>query len=382
MISIFYLSRVDLSTKRTHVHNIAKTCESLRATLVTTSNSLKREEIEDFLKEHNIKQRFPIIALNSFSNYFLVSRFRLFNWLEVILANFSLIRFLFAQRKKIDVIYLRDQHLFLAVIFGKYFLKKPVFFEVHAGKRKKHTQILLNLIVSISNGVIAISFALKKYYEKLNKNIIVAFCLAPEKENFPYHKNKEELRKELNLPLDKVMVGYTGRLDLKGVHSNYEVDKVVRALEFLPENIIFLIIGGQKKETQLLKKIAKDLGVLARLRVYPRLSRLKIPTYLLSFDILVIPKLGDLPGDSPAKMFEYLAANRPIVAAKTEPVCEVLLDEENALLVYPNTPEEWAKAIKRLIDDKELSERISQKAFEDSKKYTWEERAERISRFI
>ena len=124
MMAIFYLSRVDLSTLRAHVHNIAKTCESLRATLVTTSHSLKKEEIEDFLKEHNIKQRFPIITLNSFSNYFLVSRFRLFNWLEVILANFSLIRFLFNQRKKIDVIYLRDQHLFLVVIFGKYFLKK------------------------------------------------------------------------------------------------------------------------------------------------------------------------------------------------------------------------------------------------------------------
>jgi len=204
---------------------------------------------------------------------------------------------------------------------------------------------------------------------------MVAFCWAAEKENFPYQKNKEELRKELNLPLDKTIVGYTGRLDLQGVHSNYEIDKVIKAMDFLPQNILFLIIGADKREV-------KELGTRPNLRVYPRISRLKIPAYLLAFDILVIPKLGELPGDSPAKMFEYLAAKRPIAAAKTEPVSEVLHHKENALLVSPDTPEEWAKAIKRLIDDKELSEKISQKAFEDSKKYTWEERAKRISEFL
>ncbi|MDP3990741.1 MAG: glycosyltransferase [Candidatus Nealsonbacteria bacterium] len=388
MTSIFYLSRVDLSVKRAHVHNIAKTCESLakikdvQMTLVSTSFRLKKTEKEDFLKEHQIIQEFPIIVLNSFSNYLQWSRFRAINWLEVILANFTLVRFLFTWRKKIDIIYFRDQHLFLAVLFGKYFLRKPVFFEVHAAKRKAHIQALLNLMVKNSDGIIAISHALKRYYEKLNKNIIVAFCLASQKEDFPYHKNKEELRQELNLPLDKIIVGYTGRLDLRGVHSNYQVDKIVGALKFLPQEVLFLIIGGQEREAELLKKTAQDLGVDAKLRVYPRLSRLKMPAYLLAFDILVIPKLGDLPGDSPAKMFEYLAAKRPIVAAKTEPVSEVLRHEENALLVYPNTSEEWSKAIKRLINDEDLMNRISQKAFKDSEQYTWQKRAERIAGFI
>ena len=381
MTSIFYLTRVNLLTRRAHLHNIIKTCESLtkteevEMTLVSTFPHLRETEREDLLKEHQITRAFPIITLNSFSNYFQWSRFRVANWLEVVLENLSLIRFLFLARKKIDIIYFRDYHIFLAIIFGKYFLGKPVFFEAHAAKRKKHTQILLNLMAKVSNGIIAISWELKKYYEKFNKNIMVAFCWAAEKENFPYQKNKEELRKELNLPLDKTIVGYTGRLDLQGVHSNYEIDKVIKAMDFLPQNILFLIIGADKREV-------KELGTRPNLRVYPRISRLKIPAYLLAFDILVIPKLGELPGDSPAKMFEYLAAKRPIAAAKTEPVSEVLHHKENALLVSPDTPEEWAKAIKRLIDDKELSEKISQKAFEDSKKYTWEERAKRISKFL
>lgn len=388
MASIFYLSRVNLLSSRTHVHNISKTCESLtkikniEMTLVSSSFSLNKEEIQGFLKEHSIKQEFPIVILDSLSNYFKDSRFRLFNWLGVILDNFILIKFLFCRRKQIDIIYFRDQHIFLAIIFGKYFLGKPVFFEVHAAKRKKHTQILLNLMARISNGVIAISWALKKYYERFNQNIIVAFCLAVEIENFPYDKNRKELRKELDLPLDKIIVGYAGRLDLVGSHGNYEIDKVVKALKFLPQNILFLIIGVKEKEAKLLEKIAENIGVGSRIKVYPRLSRLKIPAYLLSFDILVIPKLGDLPGDSPAKMFEYLATKRPIIAAKTEPVSEVLQHGSNSLLVFSNTSNEWAKTIQRVIDNKELSDRISQNGFEDSKKYTWERRAEKISEFV
>ncbi len=380
MISIFYLSRVNLLSSRTHVHNISKTCESLtkikniELTLVSSSFSLNKEEIQGFLKEHSIKQEFPIVILDSLSNYFKDSRFRPFNWLGVILDNFTLIKFLFLRRKQIDIIYFRDQHIFLAIIFGKYFLGKPVFFEVHAAKRKKHTQVLLNLMVMISNGVIAISWALKKYYERLNSNIMVAFCFAAEIENFPFHKNREELRRELKLPLNKIIIGYAGRIDLIGCHSNYEIDKIVKALKFLPQNVLFVIIGAQDKEAKLLAG--------PRIKVYPRLSRLKIFAYLLAFDILVIPKLGDLPGDSPAKMFEYLATKRPIVAAKTEMVSEVLKHQENALLVFSNTADEWAKAIQRVIDNKQLSGRISQQALEDSKKYTWQKRAEKISEFL
>jgi len=352
MTSIFYLSRVNLSTKRAHVHNIAKTCESLakfkdiEITLVSTSGRFKKGEVEDFFKEHQIIQKFSIISLSSWGNLFGRIRFRPFNWLEVILVNFTLIRFLLFCRKKIDIIYLRDQHLFLAIIFVKYFLHKPIFFEVHAAKRKKHTQALLNFIVRSAKGVIAISFALQKYYEKLNKNIIVAFCFAPEKEYFPYQKDKKELRQELNLPLNKVILGYTGRLDLKGVHSNYGIDKVVKALGLLSLDVLFVIIGAQKKEAELLEKIVEDAGTSDKLKICPRISRLKMPSYLLAFDILILPKLGELPGDSPAKMFEYLAVRKPIVAASTEPVKEVLHHEENALLVSHDTAEEWAEAIK------------------------------------
>ena len=372
---IFYLSRVNLLTKKAHLRNIIKTCEFLPAVLVTSFGNLSQSEREDLFRQHRVSRAFPIITLGGYVQRLQWSCFRPLNWLGVLLENFSLIKFLFSRRKKIDVIYFRDCYLIPAVIFGKYVLRKPVFFEAHAAERKKSTQALINLSARISHGVVAISFALKRHYQKLNQNIEVAYCWAPEEENFPYHKTKEELRKELNLPRDKIIIGYTGRLDLFGVHSNYEIGQVIEALNLLPSNVYFLIIGATEKEAQ-------HLAAGPKVEIRPRLPYSEIPSYLLACDILVIPKLGDRPGDSPAKMFEYLAAARPIVAAKTEPVCEVLRHEQTALLVYPNTPQEWAKSIQRLIEDKSLSHKLSQKAFEDSSKYAWKKRAEIISNFI
>ena len=84
--------------------------------------SFKKEKAKsNFLKEHNIKHEFPIITLDSLGIYFKKGRIKIINWLEVILANFSLIKFLFKKRREIDIIYFRDQHLFLAVLFGKHF---------------------------------------------------------------------------------------------------------------------------------------------------------------------------------------------------------------------------------------------------------------------
>lgn len=389
MISIFYISRADFFSKRTNVHNSVKTCEALagmdnvRVTLISSFRGSEKGKIGSVLRSnHGVKRDFSVIALNSFSGFFWGNRFRVLSWLEVFLANFSLIKFLLKKRGEVDIIYLRDQHLFLAIIFTKYILRKPIYFEVHAAQRNIHTQFLLNLMVRISDGIVAISYALKDYYEKLNNNIIVAFCLAPEPENFPYHKSLRELREELSIPLNKFIMGYVGRLSLMGNHSNYNIENVVEALKFLPDNILFIVIGGTDKEMEFLKKIAENISVSEKLETRSWIPRSTVPSYLLSFDVLILPKLGERPGDSPAKMFEYLAARKPIVAAKTSPVSEVLHDRDNSILVINNDSREWAESIERLMNDKVLADKISKKSFEDSHIYSWENRGKGILDFI
>jgi glycosyltransferase involved in cell wall biosynthesis len=81
---------------------------------------------------------------------------------------------------------------------------------------------------------------------------------------------------------------------------------------------------------------------------------------------------------SPLKLFEYMAAERPIVASDLPAIREVLRDGENALLVEPGNPQAFVEAIARLQKDPALASRLARRARADVAQYTWAARAERL----
>ena len=62
---------------------------------------------------------------------------------------------------------------------------------------------------------------------------------------------------------------------------------------------------------------------------------------------------------SPLKLFEYMAAGRPIVASDLPAIREVLRDEVNALLVTPAIRQRSPQAIERLLADPALARRLA-----------------------
>ena len=82
------------------------------------------------------------------------------------------------------------------------------------------------------------------------------------------------------------------------------------------------------------------------------------------------------------KVFEYMAAGRPVVASDLSILREFLRHEENALLVPAGDPMAWAEAIRRLRDDAELRKHLAQNAFGELKNnFTWDKRAETVLDF-
>lgn len=83
---------------------------------------------------------------------------------------------------------------------------------------------------------------------------------------------------------------------------------------------------------------------------------------------------------SPLKLFEYMAAGRPIVASRLPVLEEVLADGRNALLADPTAPDAWAAQIRRLIDDPALAQRLATAAHKDFvQHYSWTARAVRMA---
>ena len=90
----------------------------------------------------------------------------------------------------------------------------------------------------------------------------------------------------------------------------------------------------------------------------------------------------DLTAQSPMKLFEYMAAGRPVIASDLEPLKEILVHMENSLIVEAGDGESLAEAIRQLVDDDLLARRLAETARDEVASYTWSARAEILLRAI
>jgi glycosyltransferase involved in cell wall biosynthesis len=160
------------------------------------------------------------------------------------------------------------------------------------------------------------------------------------------------------------------------------VDTLVRALALVPDSR-GLIIGGHPAEDDLarLRNLAGALGLAARVTFTGLLQPADVPAHLASADVLALPNSATAVSaryTSPLKLFEYLAAGKPVVASDLPALREVLRDGENAFLVPADDPAALAAAVVRLRDDSALATRLARTAFDQAADYTWSARAARL----
>ncbi len=180
---------------------------------------------------------------------------------------------------------------------------------------------------------------------------------------------------------ERLQVYYIGQLyPWKGV------DTLLEAMQELPEQEM-VIVGGLPPEPDLAHhpELAKKLGVADRVCFRGYLPPTRLAEERLRADVFVVP-LGDSliarHFTSPLKLFEAMAAGRPIVASDLPSVREVLEDGLNALLVPPGDSHALAAAIRRLAGDEELRKRLAAAAGKSIQQYSWDERGRRIFRLV
>lgn len=105
-----------------------------------------------------------------------------------------------------------------------------------------------------------------------------------------------------------------------------------------------------------------------------------VPDQVGSCDCAVspLPPHEGFEVSSPAKIYEYLALGMPIIATKITPHERLLEHNHDSLLVAPNSPDEMAAAIEKLLTDETFRQKLGQNARSKSIRNDWEDRIEMI----
>jgi glycosyltransferase involved in cell wall biosynthesis len=173
-------------------------------------------------------------------------------------------------------------------------------------------------------------------------------------------------------------LGYAGHLyPWKGV------ELIIEAVAALPDTAA-LIVGGHDREPDLqrLRDFSLSLDCASRVTFTGALPPAEVPARLAAADALVLPNPASAISTtftSPLKLFEYMAAGRPIIASDLPSIREVLADGHNALLVAAGNPQAITAAVRQLAGDPALGARLAAQALEDVREYTWDKRAARLT---
>ena len=276
------------------------------------------------------------------------------------------------------VVYSRDWAILCAALP----LGVPCVWEAHDLPQGRFTRRALRALLSRLRGIVAITEGLRN--ELLEQGVPPERLLvAPDAvnlERFEGRPNRAAARAQLGLKPECRYAVYTGHLyPWKGAHT------LARAAAGLPADVEVLIVGGTPADLEAFRRFVSDERA-ERVRVVGHVPPAEVPIWLAAADVLVLPNSGgeaiSMRYTSPLKLFEYMAAHRPIVASDLPSVREVLRHGENGWLVRPDSPAALAAGITALLDDASLAERLATRARQDVSGRTWTARATQIARFV
>lgn len=378
-MQIIYISNSRIPTEKAYGVSSVKTCAALAnqgADVLLLAPRVRNPVTEDVYSYYDIPKNFSVRYIPTLDAV-------KWGWRYGFVVNqisFGIAVFFLYWWKRDNIIITRDEVSgFLLGLLGS-----RVFYDMHGFPER--LLLLWKIMLRPVSGVITTNtWKIEQCHKNLGiskeKMIIARNGFDPDL--FAVEKSKEALRRRMNLPEDKPIVLYTGHLyDWKGVYVLADTARIM-------PDICFVFVGGTYYNIQDFKKHYKDVSNIILVGHKPYLE---IPFYLKAADVLALPNSGATLKDprfsvytrhdtSPIKLFEYMASGTPVVTSDLPSIREIL-NEKNAVLVKPDSPEDLKQGIKTVLRDKELAQNISKHALEDVRGYTWDKRAEKIISFV
>ncbi|TAK26272.1 MAG: glycosyltransferase family 1 protein [Chloroflexota bacterium] len=192
-------------------------------------------------------------------------------------------------------------------------------------------------------------------------------------------RDRRAARVRLAIDESDGIVLFVGRIDpVKGLDVLFEAIAELRARPRLR----LLVIGGSPaaadpvdEDERELRSLAESLGVAERVTWLGPIDQDRLPDYYSAADVCVVPSRYESFG---LVALEALASGAVVIASRVGGLSTTIHDGENGILVPWRTGTAFADAIARVLDDRDLAERLRTAAPISVRKFSWRETAASI----
>ncbi len=376
---IAYCTNVRLPSERAHGHQIAQVCDALinLGHEVTVFATIRKETVEEpFASYYGVSDR---IGLKHIGNKMYVPNWPPLRPLRLFLQNQGLKRDYAKELTpdRFDLLYTRAPALLPALLATGI----PVILELHSLPRRN-----LRAFIRRCGQCVLVDCLTSSMHRTLKEWGVPPAKLMTEGDGVDLRRfakvpPRDEARKLIGLSTDRLVVGYVGRL--KTLFMEKGVKHILEAVKRLQQQKKFmaLIVGGPEKDADEYRKMAQDLGLTEEdVRFTGEVSGKQVPQMLAACDVLAMP-FPDFPHYrhhmSPLKMFEYMAADRPMISSDLPTVRDVLT-EDVCYFCIPGDSGDLAKVLSYISAHPDEAVAKAKAAVEKVKNHTWEERMKRV----
>jgi len=189
-----------------------------------------------------------------------------------------------------------------------------------------------------------------------NRDELLRRCpdISPDRVRLQYHGVEVATRDEgRGVRDEKTFLAVARMVENKGF------DVLLRAMVYLPEAKAILIGDGPLRMAW--EQLAVELGITERVTFTGARNLDVIEGYYRTVTAVVVPCRVLPDGDSdgiPNVLLEAMAAGVPVVTTDIRSLAEVMHDGDNGLVVVPNDARQLADAMRRLLHEPELRQRL------------------------
>lgn len=238
-------------------------------------------------------------------------------------------------------------------------------------------------ILAAADQVISVSEPLKQWIVGMGINAD-RVTVVPNGVNLKrFNTPAGDVRSRLGLD-DRPVVGFVGTL--KSWHGTAALIRAIglMARERGADNAPHLLIVGDGPQRERLEEVAREDSITDLTTFTGMVPHDEMISYITAMDIAIAPY--DAMPDfyfSPLKLFEYMAAGRPIIAAGIGQIEECIRDGETGLLYPPGDIPALARTIGHLLDDPERARALGHAALAEARTHrSWDRNARIVTALV